>query len=141
MIGVSRGGKSILQVGFAGNRLASLAGPAGTSVAYTYDPAGNHSGLLYSNGETVRLERDLLGRVTRGVDRLGHAWTMQYTQGGQLARVEQPDSTAYRYGYDSSGLLLATITDPRGGVRRMEYDSENRIVRMVDALGRATEFS
>ncbi|MDO5539019.1 MAG: RHS repeat-associated core domain-containing protein [Eubacteriales bacterium] len=85
----------------------------GGEISYTYDDAGNLSGIL-----------DAEGRLT----------TYEYDENGNQTGTILPDGTNRFSEYDENGNLLSE-TDGNGNKTTYEYDSDNRLIKIVYADG------
>lgn len=106
----------------------------------------------------TRLERDLLGRVTREVDSLGRTREWHYDATGNvvgrldrdgrysslettswnlLGKSSDPLGNAMEYEYSRTELVVG-VKDPLGNVTRYEYDEKERLVR-VSRQGRVRD--
>ena len=112
-----------------GSRITEIQDPAGNSLIYTYDPAGN---------------------LTSVTDRNGKITSFTYTTDNFLTRIDDPEgNTPLRNEYDASGRLVAqidaagnrteydhdvagnteTVTDRDGTPSVFEYDDEGNLTR------------
>jgi len=99
------------------------------------------NGIGHSSGKTVTFERDSQGRITKVIDPMGQAIEYGYSAAGDLIAVSDRMRQVSRFGYDNNHYLL-TIEDPRGiQPLRNEYDDQGRLVRHIDAFGKAIEFT
>ncbi|MCS7468222.1 putative Ig domain-containing protein [Stieleria sp. ICT_E10.1] len=96
-------------------------------------------GIVSSDGQEVRFERDPQGRIVAVVDPLGKRIGYSYDANGNLAAVTDREGNTTRYLYDepTRPLYLTEVIDPldRTGIRS-EYDSDGRLIKMVDADGK-----
>jgi YD repeat-containing protein len=63
--------------------------------------------------------------------------TYQYNAGGQLTRILYPDSTSYKYAYDSHGNKIQE-TDRNGKTWLYIYDAHQHPVTVIDPQGHTT---
>ena len=105
----------ITRLDWAAGLLSRVTDPTGVIVRYDYDQHGDLAAVIDADGNTARLERDALGRVTAAVTPSGHRTTYVYdpVTGLLVARVN-PDGGTWRYEYTTAGRLTA-IVDPIGG--------------------------
>jgi YD repeat-containing protein len=86
-------------------------------------------------GRKLTLYKNSEGLVERATDPMGHTVTYGY-EGGNLVSVTEPgeSSPRWRFRYDSQHRMIEMI-DGRGGKTTNEYDSESRVVRQTDPRG------
>jgi RHS repeat-associated protein len=98
-------------------------------------------GITHSGGKSVRFVRDALGRITQITDPAGNSMTYAYDAAGDLVVYKNRESHDTRFIYDTRHYLLS-YEDPRG-VRpvRYEYDDAGRLIRVIDATGKAVTLS
>ena len=98
------------------------------------------SGITSSAGPSVTFTRDSQGRIIIATDPSGKQILYSYDANGDLATVTDEDGNVTQYIYDSTRAhYLDQVIDPLGrtGVRA-NYDSQGRLVQMVNASGDAT---
>lgn len=99
------------------------------------------TGVLHSSGKSVNFERDEQGRITRIIDPNGNAMTYAYSAWGDLRSFTDREQNVTTFEYNGEHRLLS-IRDPRGiQPVRNEYDDAGRLVRKIDALGNAVEYT
>ncbi len=97
----------------------------------------SEAGINHSSGVGVSFECDAAGRITRIVDPAGVAREYSYAAAGDLVSFVDPLTATTSFSYDDSHLLL-DFQDPLGRKPiRNEYDDAGRLVRTIDATGRA----
>ncbi len=135
---------------------------------YVYDIIGNRTKLIDGNGhETIYEEYDDLDRLKKETDPLGFLTEYSYDGEGNQAEVRRqvngtPPSQLTMYEYDlrsrlfretrdTGGLNLETTheydnndnrtatIDPRGKPTHFDYDVQNRLTLVTDALSNTTE--
>jgi len=110
------------------------------------DPNGNQiditiSGIRHSSGREITFNRDFEGRIASITDPLGRAMAYRYDLNDDLESFSDRAGSVTRFTYDDDHLLI-DIEDPLGVEPiRNEYDAEGRLVRHIDAFGRAIELS
>ncbi len=100
----------------------------GTTTALTRDSKGNVTREDVRDASSTLLRRMDLAYDTNGNKK---SETLYRTVGGALV----PFTT--QYVYDAANRLTA-VTDPGGGIARIEYDAAGRVAARVDPLGRRT---
>ncbi len=110
----------------------------GGDTHYTYDAAGNRTGVTDVLGQTYNLTYNTRGQPTSISDPLGQITTLQYSSRGQVTSLTNALSQTVQFTYDAGGRLINT-TDPLNHTTAREYDALNRLTAVVDALsGRTT---
>jgi len=111
------------------------------------DPNGNavtigSGGVVHSSGRSVAFTRDGAGRITQITDPLGHALTYAYDAAGDLVSFTDREQQTSTFSYNAIPHLLEGVHDPRGiQPLRSEYDTSGRLIRYVDAFGKAIDFN
>ncbi|HYG11873.1 MAG TPA: RHS repeat-associated core domain-containing protein, partial [Pyrinomonadaceae bacterium] len=101
----------------------------------------NANGITHSSGKSILFTRDALGRITRITDPANNALTYAYNASGDLVSFTDRENNTTTFTYNNTHGLLA-IQDPRGKQPlRNEYDDAGRLVRQIDAHGKAVTFS
>jgi RHS repeat-associated protein len=150
-----------------GNQLSSIVDPLGLNVrreasystkgyllsetdvngdtnSYVVDGAGNPTSWTDVDGRTTTVQHDADGNVTSMVDPDGRATQVTYDSAGRVVARTNSLGHVTNYTYDGAGnKLTESTTRTIDGVvrlvtRRFEYDALNRLVLIVDPLGRAT---
>lgn len=113
----------------------------GRGVTAITDASGNRitlspEGISHSGGVGVRFVRDAQGRVTELSLPDGRRRGYRYNTAGDLVITTDFAGVETRYRYDSQHLLTQII-DARGNIPgTLEYDSEGRLIAIIDASGR-----
>jgi len=131
-----------------GNQIRKITDPRGRDTSYAFDPNGNPTSLTDARGtthpatydamdelatwndglaRTHRIERDLLGNVTKATDRKGQLTTRKYDGLGRLTFVGYGTG-----GTATSPTYASTITYTR--------DKANRLTKVVDSVDGTTTF-
>ena len=145
----------------ANDRMISVSGPMGYSMAYTYDARGNVTSETDALGRITTFQYDADGRetaelaplghdmyytfdasgnVTAETDGNGHTTHYTYDADNNLLSETDPLGTTWLYGYDAAGNQTS-VTDPNGHTTTYVYDSLNRVVQETDPLGGVTQYS
>ena len=129
--------------------------------AYTYSSAGELTRAWDALGGAASYEYDAFHRVIKQTDARGYSYTFKYDALGRcveasgqdglwwakveyfpekrMTRYTEGDNATREYHYDSDGVITK-IVDPYGGEELRELDGEGKVVREVDAGGRALEW-
>ena len=113
----------------------------GTFTAFAYDALGRVESAR-NNGSTLTWTWDDASRpltetlTTSGADPV--TLTRGWTDGGQLARLQDPSGTT-SYGYDRQGRLSAVV-DSQGGTSTLGYDGLDRLSSLVRPNGLTTRW-
>ncbi|WP_229858654.1 DUF6531 domain-containing protein [Streptomyces poonensis] len=149
-------GRLLTRVSPRGN--AAGADPAAYTTSYTYDAAGNRTGVTGPTGASTTttydainrplLVTDPLGRttgytydandnVTKLTDATGTTVTSVYDKNNRLAESTNQLGKTTKYAYDADGNLLSR-TSPLGHKESWTYDGDGRQATAVDPRGNAT---
>ncbi len=115
------GGRTVNYEYDASGRLWRVTDPMGGVTEHTYDPS----------------HRMLSIKDPRGIVFL----TNEYTN-GRVTKQTQADDSTYQIAYttDAGGnVTQADVTDPRGNVKRVEFNTDGQIIQVKTALGTAVE--
>src|SRR5882724_4777474 len=82
------------------------------------------------NGNTLTIERNSAGSITRLIEPAGRALTFSYSS-NRISQITDPIGRTVVYGYISG--RLQRVTDPAGGVTTYTYDAAGRILTITDA--------
>ncbi|OIK07725.1 RHS repeat-associated core domain-containing protein [Streptomyces monashensis] len=111
--------------------------PLGHTTRYTYDDAGNLTGLALPDGTAARAEYNALGLPTEVVEPGGAVWQHTYDERGNLLTTVDPTGAETRYVYDDAGRPTA-ITNALGHTRTVAYDETGLPIALTDELGHTT---
>lgn len=84
------------------------------------------------NGNTIRIERDGIGRPVRLIEPAGRRLELTFA-GVQVESVRDPIGREVRYRYDSG--RLESVIDPAGGETHYTYDTGGRLATITDPRG------
>ncbi len=141
-----------------------LTTPSGRYVDFTYDTGGRVTQLKDNIGRTVSYQYDALNRLIKVTDPSGgiteysydsnHRMltvknargivqaTNEYDANGRVSKQTQADGGIYTFSYTLNGSSFATrtdVTDPRGKVRRIEFNALGYVIKETRGLGTAEE--
>ncbi len=119
------------------NRLTSYADSLGNKLTYTYDAAGQLSGVTLPGGKTVAYQYDHLHRLSKVSDWQGNFALYRYDSAGYPVSVSVSGGPVTIYQYDVGRNLRATVsTGPDGTpVAAYRYTLDNNGNRIaVSAL-------
>lgn len=121
----------------------------------SYDFAGRLAEVKSISGETLRYAYNEEGFISEVSDGAGRIVRLFYTE-GYLTKVSDEENNTFRYAYDANGALSEVTNGrniqslgneydaqgrvikqsyPDGGCMKLEYDDENRIVRVTEQNG------
>jgi len=150
--------------GTAGNEngysVARVRDPGGVAAteSYGYDPFGNVSSVTDEESNTTTLEFDERNRLIRSVkpavSGVAPEIRLSYHLDGMLAELRRPrgaaaglppaeDTIVTRYEYDTLGRVVRQVDGANADEPRslaFTFDAEDRMIEVVDALGRREEF-
>jgi RHS repeat-associated protein len=149
------GNQLSLAVDGANGRIASITDPSDRAVTFQYDTVNNLcTRITVPDGRQVVFTYDDKKNLTSITDMAGYLGQYHYDENGFLTRMTVADratkfSYAARPGYEDATAaqenagdkILATVTDPRGGITKYEPDKVNQtIIRRIDPRGEVTVF-
>jgi len=130
----SENGKEAYVLDSAGRHLRTVDPTTGvTTLTFGYTPGGLLQTLTDRNGLVTMVERDVTGRPTAIIAPHGERTELTLDSNGRLATIAGPENITRQFTYIGSTGLLATMTNPRGGVTDFEYDADGRLTRDNDA--------
>lgn len=138
--------------------LGAIEDPTGARTAVQHDVAGNVVAVVHPDGTTRRWQHDALGRVVAEIDAKGNVRRIAYDAVGRPVRIDEPDGNVrvlerdgegnvvlardrhreIRFTYQ--GLSKPTSRTIAGTTVRLEYDTEERLVALVNEKGHAYRF-
>jgi len=126
-----------------GNRISQIEDNSGRTVSYTYDGSGRLWKVTDANGEITEYTYDSSHRMLTIKDARGIVYlTNEYDSNGRVITQTQADSSTYELDYtlDGAGKVTQTdVTDPRGNVRRVTFNSNGYTLTDTRALGTSEE--
>jgi RHS repeat-associated protein len=99
----------------ARDRLVRQTDPDGSTLAYTYDDAGNRTSLATPAGVTA-YTYDALNRLETVTDPQGGVTRYTYDEVGNRSLVSHPNGTSTSYTYDGLNRLTAVVNEGPGGL-------------------------
>jgi RHS repeat-associated protein len=117
----------------------------GRATTREYDHRGNEIRTVTPDGATVAATFDERDLPVAATDAAGGQWSWAYDDAGLLTGRRDPLGRAWAFGHTAG--LLASVTDPAGGVTTLRWDEQGSIVGVTtpdgaqsgwrrDALGR-----
>ncbi len=110
------------------------------------DPNGNvltfsEAGISSNAGSQVRFERDPQGRISAAIDPAGKRVAYAYSAAGDLASVTDRTGAVTQFRYNPGRAhYLSSVIDPLGRMGlRTNYDTQGRLVKTIDALGKSVQ--
>jgi RHS repeat-associated protein len=103
-----------------------------TLYQFSYDAAGNLTGVTDGDGNLTTVERDGDGKPTAIVAPFGQRTALSVDSNGDLAQLTDPAGGTCQMAYTNDGLLTA-FTDPNGHSSAMTYDAMGRLTLDTDA--------
>ena len=115
--------------------LTEVRDPTDVRVRFGYDEHGDLVATTDADGNTARLERDVVGRVTAAITPSGNRTTYTYDAAGWLTSRRDPDGAVWRFEHTGAGRVSA-VTDPLGARTVIDYGAHGEEEATTDALGR-----
>lgn len=115
----------------------------GNKITYTYQPAGTLTGITDADGRTYTVTHSTINGnslITAITDSSGgRTWKYGYnTQGTWLTSVTDPANNVTTYSYDPTSYDLTKIIDPNGHEIDITYDSWHRVTSIIRKTADAT---
>ena len=123
----------------AGNR-TGVTDPLGHTTTYTYDAAGNLTSVTDPLGNTTSYTYDERGNQLTETDANGNTMTYTYDLIGHVLSITNPLGNVITYSYDADGNL-SSIQYPDSTATTFAYDAYHHITHMTDALGNTTTYT
>ena len=125
------------------NRITQVKDNLGRTVSYTYDANGNLSTVTDPANNVTTCTYDSSHRMLTIKDGRNIVYlTNEYTN-GRVTKQTQADSSVFfqaSYTTDQSGNVTQTdITNPRGYVRRLAFNSAHYVTSVIQAVGTSVE--
>jgi len=145
-------------------KVTRIISPNGRTVDFSYNGAGFISALTDNLGRSYAYNYDATGHLVEVVDPLGgrrqYTWDTanhritaihdpngnavvqnEYDGAGRVHKQTFADGSSFTYAYTTqNGRISQTeVTDPRGSVRRVQFDSTGHVVKTVFPVGSPDE--
>lgn len=124
----------------AGNRITQARDLLGRTVTYAYDATGRLISVTDPKGGVEQYTYDSEHRMLTVKKPNGNIMvTNVYDANGRVSKQTLADGGIYQFAYTlgSNGQVVQTdVTDPRGNVRRMAFDSAGYVTSRTRALGK-----
>ena len=125
------------------NRITQAKDNLGRVVTYTYDATGRLFRVTDPAGGVTEYTYDASHRLLTIKDARGIVYlTNEYDVVGRVIRQTQADATTYQFAYtlDGSGKVIQTdVTNPRGHVRRVTFNSSGYTLTDTQATGQPVQ--
>jgi YD repeat-containing protein len=125
------------------NRITQAKDNIGRTVGYQYDGSGRVWKVTDARGGVTEYTYDIAHRLLTIKDPRNITYlTNEYEVNGRVDRQTQADSGVYDFAYtvNGSGLITQTdVTNPRGYVRRVTFNTDRFMTSDIQALGQAIE--
>ncbi|MFY9555547.1 MAG: RHS repeat-associated core domain-containing protein [Blastocatellia bacterium] len=125
------------------NRITQAKDNIGRIVGYTYDASGRLWKVTNPLSQVAEYTYDSSHRMLTIKDARGIVYsTNQYDTNGRVTLQTQADGTTYQFAYtlDGNGKVAQTdVTDPRGKVNRVTFNSKGYTLTDIYALGQTEQ--
>ena len=126
------------------NRLTQSTNGAGATVQYTYDLAGNLTGITYPNGKPVTRAYNAGNELTGVTDWLGHTTTFGYDPNGNLTSTAYANGTTAATTYNAANQVTNIADTGTGGTSLASFgytlDANNQVTQIVPTgVGQSTQ--
>jgi RHS repeat-associated protein len=121
-------------------RLESVTDRNGNATTLAYNGSGHLETITDPAGREIKLAYNSEGLVESAEDPIKHVVKYTY-ESGNLKSVTQPSESSLRWQFKYDGSHRMTeLTDGRGGISTVEYNSANQVVSQADPMKRITSF-
>lgn len=123
----------------ANNRVTEIKDNIGRTVAYAYDVDGNLWKVTSPDNKTNEYTYDASHRLLTIKDARGIVYlTNEYDADGRVAKQTQADLTTFEFDYTvvNNKVTQTDLTDPRGNVRRVTFNSDGHMLTDTYAFGK-----
>ncbi len=120
------------------DRITRAEDNTGRAVTYEYDESGRLWKVTDPDSVVTEYTYDEDGRMETIKDRRGIVFlTNSYDTNGRVSSQLQADGTTYQFGYTLNGsdVTQTDVTDPRGHVRRVSFNTDGFPTSETEALG------
>ncbi len=124
-------------------RLSRIFNPDGSYTEYGYDPNGNITSVVDSQGRTVSYSHDsrnVLAGMTEDAGGIAAQTSYEYDQQGNLREVTDAEGRVTAYEYDDGGRLLA-VSSADTGTTSYRYDGAGNLMAKSDSSGAMVSYS
>ena len=129
-----------IQFTYSSNRITQAKDNIGRTVNYAYDSSGRLWRVTDPSGGITEYTYDTSNRMRTIKDARGIVYlTNEYDANGRVSRQTQADNSVYQFAYtlDANGKVTQTdVTDPRGFVHRVTFNSSGYVLTDTQAFGR-----
>jgi RHS repeat-associated protein len=120
--------------------LSTITGPAGETVRFVRDEAGQAVGAEDPLGNQTDLDLDAFGRIRQRQTPGGGTLQVEYDAEGNDTAVTLPGGVRLERDYDALNRLT-TVRTPEGGVITQTFDAGGRVLERSSALGAALNYT
>ena len=120
------------------DRVITTIHPDGSKFKTSYDCCAS-TGTTDENGNTTRIDRTPLLRITKHTDAGGNAFGYILDNAGRVVEKIMPDDTKNQYTYNSFGKTVKE-TDPYSESVLLGYDLNGLLASITDQSGNASTF-
>jgi YD repeat-containing protein len=124
------------------NRITQAKDNIGRTVGYQYDGSGRVWKVTDARGGVTEYTYDIAHRLLTIKDPRNITYlTNEYDVNGRMDRQTQADAGVYEYSYTLNGAQVTQteVTNPRGYVRRLTFNSDRFMTSDIRALGQSIE--
>lgn len=126
------------------NRITAARDNIGRTVTYVYDDIGRLSKVIDPKSGATEYTYDASHRMLTIKDARGIVYlTNEYDDKGRVVKQTQADATTYHFAYTEVGVKIVQtdVTDPRGNLRRVTFNSEGYVLKDTRAVGKPEQQS
>jgi RHS repeat-associated protein len=123
-----------------GNYVTNVKDPLGNNVSYTYNAAGNQTGITDGKNQTTSFAYDAKGRLTSVTDAKLGVTSYSYDNVGNRTTVTDAKNHVTSYGYNEFNQV-SSITNPLNQVIQMGYDKNGSTTKVIFPKGDNVSFT
>ena len=106
----------------------------GAGAVFSYDMAGNRTGIRTAGGSAQTLIFDARGNIIGVEDGNSNRTAYVLDAWGRITEIQKPDGSKEKYAYDCAGNMISA-TDGEGHTTAYTYDSRSNLTAIIDPMG------
>ena len=106
----------------------------GAGASFSYDMAGNRTGIRTAGGSAQTLIFDARGNIIGVEDGNRNRTAYVLDAWGRITEIQKPDGSKEQYAYDCAGNMISA-TDGEGHTTAYTYDSRSNLTAIIDPMG------
>ena len=106
----------------------------GAGAVFSYDMAGNRTGICTAGGSAQTLIFDARGNIIGVEDGNRNRTAYVLDAWGRITEIQKPDGSTEQYEYDCAGNMISA-TDGEGHTTAYTYDGRSNLTAIIDPMG------